>query len=1154
MCIERILPLFLAVFFGLAAPQNLSAQCNPSAAEIPKNGFDEDCDGLDDIFLTLPPYIYAIEGQDLEIYFRNLILSKHPQDYQFSVNTPLAGNSNAEKWMFLPAETSAGEFPLSISVKSWGGQTLATASTTVRISPNEAPTDMTPKKLLLFGHSFFDQGYMPKYIYDLLKKPGNPPVSFHGKKVSWANDQARHEGYGGMMARWFFNDGGSPIKYGNKINFRQYFNEVMCQNCAPDWVVFHLDINDFCGYTALAGNTLQEIDDSITNDWNRHATRLIDSIRATAPNAKIAVCISPPPNARESSFSQTYGGNPILSNRWRWQKIINRLIFKNIERYSNRENQNIYLIPEYLDIDDLGEYNPPDARHPDPPDNNINTHCGYNEIAKTIYAWLRWVEFHPNSNGGGGTLVNAYRDADGDGFGKTDDVVLANPIPAGRVATPGDCDDQNAARHPGATEICNDLDDNCNAVADEENVPPVAKCKPNFSINLDGNGHADLQNWQINDGSWDACNLIILEIDKSSFDCSAAGQTQNVKLTVRDAFQNSATCQTAVQILENAAPIAKCKPNFSIGLDAGGHAEIQNFQINDGSWDACGALNFQISKDKFSCADVGKNLVTLTVSDVSGNKALCSTEVFVVDNTPPIASCHPSVQITLDADGHAEIHDWQVNNGSWDACPGNFFQLNRDKFSCADAGQNVVTLTVSDNSGNTATCTTQVFVKDLTPPTAVCQQNISLFLDTDGEADLMPAMVDFGSSDGCSILNLEVFPNHFDCSKTGSQTVKLTATDASGNKNACFSNVFVKDNQPPSLSFPLFQDVDITLGTAGSKAIFWKDIFSGNDNCGSFNWQFSTDDGQNFTTGNHFDFSCSDLAAAKPLVFWVKILDKNGNESASRQLNFWVEDNAPPVLICKEIFVNIETDGETDLTISDLLFGATDECSSVNFPPGQTLKINCSQAGFTLFKEISGKDAAGNLGSCTAKIHVNLPGDADFDGVSDCDDECPVNPQTTTFFNFFKDYDGDGFGAGAVFKTCENQSAMSKNNLDCDDQNASVFPSATEILNDLDDDCDGKIDEGLVSSQAPKIGFPKILLAPNPTTGLLFVDWTGATEIFSEKISIFTVAGQGVCENPTAQQSSGKLKVDVSNLPAGAYFLKIKFQNGSTAVRLFEKI
>lgn len=64
-----------------------------------------------------------------------------------------------------------------------------------------------------------------------------------------------------------------------------------------------------------------------------------------------------------------------------------------------------------------------------------------------------------------------YADADGDGYGVAGSSVVACRAPRGFATVPGDCDDTRAEVRPGAEEVCNDRDDDCDGLADE--APPI---------------------------------------------------------------------------------------------------------------------------------------------------------------------------------------------------------------------------------------------------------------------------------------------------------------------------------------------------------------------------------------------------------------------------------------------------------------------------------------------------------------------------------------------------------------------------------------------------------------------------------------------------------------------------------------------------------
>jgi hypothetical protein len=63
-----------------------------------------------------------------------------------------------------------------------------------------------------------------------------------------------------------------------------------------------------------------------------------------------------------------------------------------------------------------------------------------------------------------------YGDSDGDGYGQGDLTTLACTQPSGYAALDTDCDDADAAVNPGATELCDEQDNDCDGDIDESDA------------------------------------------------------------------------------------------------------------------------------------------------------------------------------------------------------------------------------------------------------------------------------------------------------------------------------------------------------------------------------------------------------------------------------------------------------------------------------------------------------------------------------------------------------------------------------------------------------------------------------------------------------------------------------------------------------------
>jgi len=94
-----------------------------------------------------------------------------------------------------------------------------------------------------------------------------------------------------------------------------------------------------------------------------------------------------------------------------------------------------------------------------------------------------------------------YRDADGDCYGDGSDRALACARPDGYLAVDGDCDDDTADVWPQAPELCDELDNDCNGLVDDNIAPgPFPAIQIYFDGDGDGHGTPAVTMW----ACWDA--------------------------------------------------------------------------------------------------------------------------------------------------------------------------------------------------------------------------------------------------------------------------------------------------------------------------------------------------------------------------------------------------------------------------------------------------------------------------------------------------------------------------------------------------------------------------------------------------------------------------------------------------------------------------
>lgn len=147
----------------------------------------------------------------------------------------------------------------------------------------------------------------------------------------------------------------------------------------------------------------------------------------------------------------------------------------------------------------------------------------------------------------GGTIIY-YADADGDTFGDPLVSTTACHPPAGYVLDNTDCDDADSNTYPGAPELCDGKDNNCEGTIDEgavDTTPPSITCTP-LSITAAPGSTTTITPIDVYGGGSDACsNVTLVSVAPSSF---LLPGTYNVTLTAEDDAGNQSTCSTTVTI------------------------------------------------------------------------------------------------------------------------------------------------------------------------------------------------------------------------------------------------------------------------------------------------------------------------------------------------------------------------------------------------------------------------------------------------------------------------------------------------------------------------------------------------------------------------------------------------------------------------------
>jgi len=244
----------------------------------------------------------------------------------------------------------------------------------------------------------------------------------------------------------------------------------------------------------------------------------------------------------------------------------------------------------------------------------------------------------------------------------------------------------------------------------EDTAPPtIANCPADIILTDD----QSIATWTTPTVT-DDCGLQTFTSNYSSGDAFPLGTT-TVIYTATDNCGNTVTCQFDVTVITNAcdtAPAIVCPSNFSTcpGSDftptTAGQASATSGSANCGT----PALSFDdVVEATYSCNGAQEIHRKWKAVD-AGNSNLfsnCTQIITIVDNSNPTISCPVDIVVS-DPSG---IATWTVPTGN-DNCGVASVVSTHNSGDSFPIGNTTVTYTVTDNCGNTTTCSFDVFVID----------------------------------------------------------------------------------------------------------------------------------------------------------------------------------------------------------------------------------------------------------------------------------------------------------------------------------------------------------------------------------------------------------------------------------------------------------
>jgi gliding motility-associated-like protein len=212
-------------------------------------------------------------------------------------------------------------------------------------------------------------------------------------------------------------------------------------------------------------------------------------------------------------------------------------------------------------------------------------------------------------------------------------------------------------------------------------------------------------------------------------------------------------------------------------------------------------------------------LVTIIITDPSGNSSSCSFNQPMLDSLSPSLVCPPNQSVAFVFGCNSALDNYIPLVTTTENC---FFGNNVSYTQSPQAGTpfgatQVVTITAIDAAGNDGTCSFTITPSDQTAPTITCPSNAIVNTNV-GCTHVLSAGTPAVIADNCTPAASLIFvqsPAPGTALPLGDHTITYTITDAVGLTASCAYQLTVTDLSAPVITCPSGQNVTINAECSG---------------------------------------------------------------------------------------------------------------------------------------------------------------------------------------------------------------------------------------------------------------------------------------------------------------------------------------------------